>query len=207
MNLHSTLTNTVTRFSAVFDDRFPDVDRRATLSALAELVRDGQLSQWNHESGMRYWTRRSSTPLSLRSLVRAYAVTMFCTDSRSRTLVTRQDIADYFPDLFRHGLPSGYYIERSNETIRLGHVRIDAGESKTKRIVAGTERVLHKRREESGFRQLIDAEQFEVSWIVPTHAKQRRLMEELQPLAASGVHLRVIAMPILLNIIAPINGQ
>ena len=106
-----------------------------------------------------------------------------------------------------HGLPSGHYIERSNETFRLGHVRIDAGESKIKRIVAVTERMLHKRREESGFRQLIDAEQFEVSWIVPTHAKQRRLMEELQPLAACGVHLRVIAMPILLNIIAPINGQ
>ena len=207
MNSHSTLTNIVGRFTAVFDDRFPDVDRRATLSALGELVRDGQLSQWNHESGLRYWTRRSTSPLRLRSLVRAYAVTTFCTDSHSRTLVTRQDIADYFPNLFRHGLPPGHYIERSTDTIRLGHVRVDAGESTTRRIVARTERVIHKRRLEIGFRQLVDSGQFEISWVVPTHAKQRRLLEHLQPIAAAGVHLRVIAMPMLLNIIAPINRQ
>jgi hypothetical protein len=39
---------------------------------------------------------------------------------------------------------------------------------------------------------------------VPTHPKQQRLAEALHPLTGSGVHLKVIAIPELLNIVAHI---
>ena len=169
------------------------------------LVADRRISQWRHESGLQYWTGWSSRPQTNLSLVRSLGILLFCQQSESRSLVTKDELETWFPDLFRHGLPAGQYLNRQSTAVRLGHIRVDAGQSKISRLVARTDRLVHKYRQQSGFRQLIDNGQFELTWIVPTLPKQYRLIQALKVIAGSGVHLRVCAIPELLNVIAPIK--
>jgi len=163
-----------------------------------------EVSRWHHDSGLRYWTAAALKPLSDTSLARSLGILVFCHSSKSRSMITRDELESYFPKMFRNGLPAGHYVETTPASTVLGNVRVDGGQSKINRIVARTQRAIQNYEQQPGFRELIRDGDFELTWIVPTHAKQRRLVEALHPLTGSGVHLRVIAIPELLSVVAHI---
>jgi len=192
------------RHTIAVDRCLPIVDRERAMLAVNLLVRAGRISEWHHACDLRYWTVAGPRPLFDTSLARSLGILSFCHGSESRSLITRDELAVYFPRVFRHGLPSGHYIEVTPHAQKLGHVRVDGGQSKVNRLVARTQRSIQKYEEQAGFRKLIRSGCFELTWIVPTQPKQRRLIEALEPLVASGIQIRVFAMPELLNVVAHI---
>lgn len=194
----------IKRHTIAIDRCLPIEDRERAMLAISLLLRSGRISEWHHDSGLRYWTVAGVSPLSDMSLTRSLGILTFCHGAKSRSLITSEKIAVYFPDVFRHGLPSGHYVDATPQFTRLGNVRVDAGHSRINRIVSRTQRSILKYEQQPGFREMIYAGNFELTWIVPTHSKQRRLAEALQSLTGSGVHLKVIAIPELLNVSAHI---
>ena len=175
----------------------------ATDSAMSLLLRKRIISEWTHDCGLRYWTLFNHRPLSEKALLVAVAMLRFAPPNAARTLITGDDIRAYFPQLARHGLPNGYYVDRTVHPPTLGHVRVDAF-SRISRIVARTMRFIDQTRSQTGFCTAIDAGRFELTAIVPTTAKARRLQTAFATLQAVGIPLHVMAMPELLNLIAPI---
>jgi len=194
----------IDRYTLAVDHCLPVADRERAMLAVELLQRSGRINQWQHPCGLRYWTAANRKPLTDKSLARALGILTFCHCSESRSLVTQSQLENYFPNLFRHGLPAAHYVDATSHSTRLGHVRVDTGQSKIIRIAARTRRCIDKYKQQSGFRELIGKGDFEFTWIVPTDAKQQRLTEALFPLRGSGVHLQVIAIPELLNIVAHI---
>jgi len=196
------IKESIDRYTIAVDRCLPVRDRERAMLAIDVLVRAGQITQWHHACGLRYWTAGGLRPLSDTSLARSLGVLTFCHGSKSRSLITQEELETYFPKMFRHGLPAGHYIDATPEFTRLGNVRVDGGQSKSNRIVARTQRSIQKYEQQAGFHELIHDGRFELTWIVPTQPKQQRLAEALHPLCDSGVHLKVIAIPELLNIVA-----
>ena len=207
MHIEQLMLDQISRFKVVFPYCLAVCDREVAAVTLDRLVRDRVVSPWAHRSGLRYWTRRATQPLSDVSLVRSLGVLLFCRQSPTRSLVTRYELESYFPTLFRHGLPAGHYVDQQGNTPRLGNVRVDSGQSKIARIVSRTTRLIQNYRNQTHFRDLIDSGQFELTWIVPTAQKQRGLTDALRSLRGSGIDLRVCVIPELLNVIAPIQPK
>lgn len=204
MKYEQIIIDFIDRHTIAVDRCLPIGDRERAMLAIDRLLRAGRISKWHHDSGLRYWTASSRRPLSDTSLARALGILSFCHGSESRSLVTRTEIARYFPSIFRHGLPAGHYVDATPQFTRLGNIRVDAGPSRISRIVNRTQRSIHNYEQQSGFRELIRDGNFELTWIVPTHPKQRRVADALHPFTGSGVRLRVIALPELLNVVAHI---
>ncbi len=184
----------------------PIEDRERAILAIDLLMQAGRIREWHHDCGLSYWTAAClrPRPLSNTSLARAFGIFMFCHGSEAHSLITREELETYFPKVFRHGLPAGHYASVTSQSQRLGNVRVDVGQSRINRIVTRAHHSIQQYEQQPGFRELIRDGNFELTWIVPTHSKQRRLIEALQPLTGSGIHLDVIAMPELLNILVPI---
>lgn len=202
--LERTILEYIDHYTLVADDFMPIADRERVMIAIQRLLATKQLSQWTHQSGLRYWTKRSRRPLSGRSLVQVLARLSFCHQVETRALLTGDDLHRYFPQLVRQGMPAGYYVDRAAGLPRIGHLRVDVS-SRISRIVATTLKIVDKHRSQPGFRELIDRDRFELTWIVAADAKQRRLTAALRTVAASGVRPHVCAIPELLNVIAPLT--
>ncbi|WP_145421201.1 hypothetical protein [Planctomycetes bacterium K23_9] len=202
MTYQQNMIDFINRHTIALDRCLPIKDRERAMLAIDLLVRAGQVSEWHHASGLRYWTAANAKPLSDPSLARAFGILMFCHSSASRSLVTKNDLENYFPKLFRHGLPAGHYVDATAQSQRLGNVCVDTGQSRISRIVDRARCSIGKCEQQAGIRELIRRGEFELAWIVPTLPKQRRLTEALQPFDASGIRLKVIAIPDLLNVAA-----
>lgn len=170
---------------------------------LTQLQSRGIVSRWRHASGLTYWTRRSPGPLANHALGRAHAQFSYCPPWGARHLLTVPELERLLRPYGCQSTASGYYCERSADNFRLGRLRVDTG-SRLSRLVAASARSIDRLRQ-SDIRQLIDDHGFELTWIVATEAKRRRLMQALQPLGPSGVSLRVVALPELLGLLAPLR--
>lgn len=201
MKYQQIIVDFINRYTIAVEWCLPIDDRERAILTIDALLRSGRISEWHHDSGLRYWTAAGGKPLSDTSLARSIGIMTFCHGSSSRSLITGEELEMHFPKMFRHGLPAGHYVDVSSQSQRLGNIRVDAGQSKINRIVTRARRSIGKYERQTGFRDLIRRGDFELTWIVPTHSKQRRLVEALQPLVASGVHLKVIAITELLNIV------
>lgn len=201
--MESLLLEHIARHTIAIDRYLPTDNRERALLGLERLHRMGQISQWTHQSGLRYWTRSASKPLSDSSLVRSLGFLLFCQQPTRRRL-TSSDIDEFFPSLFRHGLPGGHYIDCETDSPCLGRACVDTGASKVKRITVRAGEMIRKYRQSEAFNVLLKDNRFQITWIVPTTAKQHRLTEALAPLVLTGVNCRVCAIPELLNVLAPI---
>lgn len=192
----------ISRHTVLIDRLMPIAERERTLLTLAHLIRSKQVSQWTHSSGLRYWTLYSTKPLSDLSLIRAFGLTLFSHVTKSRTALTSDDIQSTFPQLYRKGLPNGYYM-KVRQPPHLGIAKVDAW-SRVSRLVERTTKIIDRHRSQPEFRELFATRRFGISWIVPTPQKQRRLDFALTHLSASGARLNVYAIPELLEVAAPI---
>ncbi len=193
----------IIRHTMIIDSCLCVENREQAVVSLDRLIRSRHVSEWHHESGLRYWTLFSENPLSDRSLACAFGRLLFWQKTNARSAISSDDIRNYFPRLFRHGLPSGYYVELVQQQARLGYAKVDSC-SRISRIVSCTLKMIDQHRSHFAFRELIDEERFTITWIVATGAKQRRLINAFRFIQASGIKLDVQVNPDLLDIIAPI---
>jgi hypothetical protein len=98
-----------------------------------------------------------------------------------------------------------YYVDTSHSQPRLGFVRVDAGgRGRWDRVLAKCRSDLEAHCTVSGFRKFIDRQAFEITLITALPQKARRLAESMSSLRDARVSMiKVVAMPELLNLIAP----
>lgn len=176
------------------------------VAGLRRLVSSQQLREYRHPRGFRYFTIGNRPQLSDSAFIRRYAMMRFCESTGSRrSLLTRAELERYFPSIFRHGMPSGYYIDTSEKLPRFGHLRADAVPARVDRIVSRAANLIDRYGRTAGVRQLIAQHEFEITFIVATSQKARRLRLDFDRLKRSGVTVQAHAMPELLELIAPIG--
>lgn len=175
-------------------------------SCVRRLVSGRQLRECSHPRGFRYLTLGHRPMLSEEAFVRRYAVVCFCeTPGSCRSLLTRAEIEQYFPNVFRHGMPGGYYVDTSEERPRFGHIRVDAPPARTPRILSRAVNLIDRHCRSDGIRQLVTQRQFDITFIVATLQKARRLHTEFRKFDHSGVTVHAHAVRELLELITPIT--
>lgn len=173
--------------------------------ALGRLARRRCIRQELHSSGLTYFRIKGDPLPSDVALVRAFGVMDFCCGQNpKRPLIDHSELQQYFPTLYRHGLPSAHYLSSVNDQPRLGHLRVDAVPSRIDRIVSRTCKVIDRYQKQLGFHELIAGHQFEITHVVATVQKANRLRPALAALSTSGVPVHVHAVPELVELISPI---
>ena len=139
------------------------------------------------------------------SLARKAAMQSFCGDpSHARTLLRKAELHRYFPTLFQAGLPAGYYVDATGSQPMLGHIRVDVGLDEVGRIVSRCHKLVRRHQRVPGFRQLMAAGQFEITYLVATEEKARRLSLAFGSVAKTGVSCVAVSVPILLDRLVPL---
>jgi hypothetical protein len=150
-----------------------------------------------------------SGPLTEPAKLRAYAMLRFCCLSkRLRRRLTTDDMRKHFPDLYRTGMPQGYYFD-STEEGRLGLLRIDAGgRGRWDRVVHSALDDVNRHRRQAGFSRLMQAQRFEFTIATVLPQKADRIRETIeQKSELNNVAIRIVAMPELLPLIASTSGK
>ena len=130
----------------------------------------------------------------------------FCRGSKvKRNLLTKQSVKQYFPTLFRHGLPWGYYVDASNEKPVLGLLRVDTHLLQVNRIWQRTLDLLETHQRSPAFRKLIVGHQFAITWAVATPSKQDAI-RYLASKKQHGILVEAQHFPCLLNQLAPLSN-
>lgn len=139
------------------------------------------------------------------SVARRLAIRAFCAvNTHRRSLLGKSDFARCFPTLFQAGLPGGYYVDANGQQPVLGHVRVDVGLDDIGRIVHRCHQLARRHQQLTGFRQLIAAGQFEITYLVATSEKARRLSIAFSTVAKTGVRCVAVPMPVLCDLLAPL---
>lgn len=150
--------------------------------------------------------RRRRLPAG-QAVARAVSIQLFCrADTMKRNLLTRRDIDQYFPTLFRSGLPSGYYVDRTNGSPSLGFVRVDTNLAPLSRIRHHTQELIERHANDAAFRPLISRQQFEVTWLVPTETKAAGINDIAATLRSSGIRCEAQCVPKLLELLVPLRN-
>lgn len=142
-------------------------------------------------------------PLSEAAKIRAYAILLFCCLSeKPRHRLTNPDLERHFPELYRPGLPQGYFFDPEGQG-RLGLLRIDAGQrGRWDRVVESLREDITNHFHEPGFRRLIQANRFEITLLTVFEEKARRIYETLAKFRdAHRVPVKVVSFPELLPLI------
>lgn len=189
------------------------------------VLRDAQQRGWitsaklHHQA--RYWRLTAagaaeigvalprSEPLSEPAKLRAYALLAFCRLSdRPRVRLTAEELARYFPDLVRAGLPTGYYLAPQGQSC-LGLARVDAGQrGRWDRIVESLREDIESHWQQSGFRTLISAGRFELTVLTVFPQKARRIQEALAAHRdAQRIRVHAVALPQLLPLLTSISER
>jgi hypothetical protein len=146
-------------------------------------------------------------PLSEPAKIRALAMIRFCCLAESpRHRLQDSELAQGFPDLYRPGLPNGYYFDPAASG-RLGLLRIDAGRrGRWDRVIHSIRKDIAEHLDRPAFRRIIQAGRFEITVITTFRQKARRIYESLIP-DARRLPIRVVAMVELLPLVASYSGK
>lgn len=176
--------------------------------ALGRLARRRCIRQELHSSGLTYFRVTDDRMASDVALTRAFGVMDFCCgQTPKRPLIDHSELQQYFPELYRHGLPGAHYMSVMNGQPRLGHVRVDAVPSRIDRIVSRTCQLIERYQKQRGFRELMASRQFEITYVVAAEQKANRLRPALAALSTSGAIVRVHVVPALIELISPIGSS
>ena len=173
------------------------------LSACKNLERKRQVSRWNHASGLRYWTRRSSKPMSNASLASNVAFALYCNSrehGKIRAITLRK--LEEMLKVKLHGLPGRHYLIQ-NETTKLGQARIDISNASIGRIIAKTRRLLRRYSTQKAMAELVGDGFFEITWIVANESKLSQLASAFQNENLGAVGVKLVAMSAINTIQSP----
>ena len=161
---------------------------------------------WLEQTGRTDLAEERHGPLSELAKIHNYAMLAFCllTDAH-RERLTSAELQRHFPALHRPGLPMSYYIDTTSGQPRLGFIRVDTGgHGRWDRVLAACRHDLETHWGHPGFQPFIRRQLFEITLITALPQKAQRLRDGL----TSGDDwrasvIRIVAMPELLNLIAP----
>lgn len=119
-------------------------------------------------------------------------------------MLHKTELSRFFPTLFQARLPRGYYVDATASQPILGHIRVDVGLDEVGRIVSRCHELVRRHQRIPGFRQLIAAGLFEITYLVATEEKARRLMLAFSSVAKTGVRCVAVPVPLLLDRLAPL---
>ena len=177
----------------------------AANGAISRLLQRRTLRKVQLPSGHEYLSVSRRKPPTRESVARALGTHTFCCgDSHRRTFLQKAELTRYFPTLFQAGLPRGYYVDVTGEQPVLGHLRVDVGPDDIVRIVQRCHQLARRHQLLAGFQRLIAAGQFEITYLVATDQKARRLSVALSSLEKTGVRCVVEPVPVLLDLLAPL---
>ena len=147
--------------------------------------------------------RRKRTPSST-SVARCIATHEFCrAGTAKRKLLTKLDVKKFFPMLFRHGLPAGYYVDATGSNPLLGVVRVDVHTLPVNRIWQRSFKLLEHHRRQREFRKLILGQHFQITWLVPSPSKVNAI-HHLANRQQRDIPVVAQSVPSLLNQLAPL---
>ena len=151
---------------------------------------------------------RHAGPLSESAKARAFALLAFCRLSGiNRERLWPDELRKVVPGFDPVGSASTYCAERTDDSRKLGFVRVDAGGfGRWDRILATLAADLRSVAAEPALRTLIAARAFEVTLVTVTPEKAERLRTALAEIAASAVPVRVVAVPRLLALMGTIRA-
>ena len=203
--LTRTLRDQVQRYRiASVDLLLSELPQETQSRALTILNTNDVFQLFNNEAGTAcVCQRRRRLPAST-SVARCIATQTFCRASETkRTLLTKPEVKRFFPTLFRHGLPAGYYVDANDGLPVLGICRVDVHFAHISRIWRRSLDLFENHRQQPEFRRLIMGHQFEITWVVATNSKANAIRH----LARSRQHdvpIDAQHIPILLNQLAPL---
>jgi len=146
--------------------------------------------------------KRHRRPPANLAIAKSVACQSYCIRNRC-TFLTKDEIGRYFPNIFRHGLPRGYYVRQQFDKPLLGLLKIDNHRLPVSRLIESTVGLSQAHLRRGGFRQLIQKEQFELTWLVPTDSKARSLVLCAQSNQSIQVQWRVDVESVLFDQLLP----
>ncbi len=205
-DIERTILAEVKRFQFAFSDLIvKTLSDVAAGDAISRLVQRHTLHAKPSLSGQTYLLAPRRKPPTRESIARALGIHTFCCgDSHRRTFLQKAELTRYFPTLFQAGLPRGYYVDVTGTQPVLGHLRVDVGPDDIVRIVQRCHQLARRHQQLAGFQRLIAAGQFEITYLVATDQKARRLSVALSSLEQTGVRCVVEPVPVLLDLLAPL---
>ena len=169
--------------------------------------RSRQLHVVTTAAGMEIVTLANRRPAPVEGIARGAAIHSFCSAGPNRrTLLTSEELCRHFPRLFRFGMPSGYYVDTSRERPVLGFVRVDTGLDPVARIVRRIEQLAERHMTNAGFVAASASRHFEITYLVATDMKARFINTAIDQ-SQHAIRLRVIAEPLLLDLLTPLNTE
>ena len=128
----------------------------------------------------------------IKSIVRSVAAQEFFCSDENYSMLTKDDVAKFFPSLFRNGLPRGYFVDSRDSVPKLGLLRIDCNWIDVYRIYQKTRQQIQKHQKYRDFARLISENQFEITWLVPTQSKSNavRLLDRQKNISCNMEALR-----------------
>lgn len=150
-------------------------------------------------------SHRSRRPPTVQGVARAVAARRFCQNELTQPqLLSRQNVENYFPTVFRKGMPEGYYVRDARTRPVLGLLRVDAHMKPVGRMLSKSNSIAQRHFKQKEFRQLHQTGQFELTWLVPTEAKKRTLEITVAGFAKRCIALHAFVVPELLGLLAPL---
>ena len=184
--------------------RYLPVSEQQPVTQKVRLSRDLRLMKL--PSGMEIVFLNRKKPAPLQGIARGIAIHTFCSDeANQRTFLMSDEICRYFPNLFRNGMPSGYYVDTSGDRAVLGFVRVDTGFDHVVRIRQQMRTQIERHSDVPGFAATAAAGQFEITFLVPTESKARIINNSSDHRSGQPLHYRAVAIPVLLDLLMPLH--
>jgi hypothetical protein len=140
-----------------------------------------------------------------RPRLRAYALLAFCClGAVRRKRLTTEEIESHVPDLYRPGLPGGYYVA-AGDPPRFGLALIDAGgRGRWDRVLGRVRKQLEGHWRHPALRSFIEQGRFEITILTLLPQKAQRLSAALAEWRDPRTQfIRIAVLPELMHLIAP----
>lgn len=184
---------------------FPETEQRPMLKRIRQCR---EIEVIRLSSGMEVVALARKKTASIMCIARGIALHTFCCEgTKHRTLLLPDDVNKYFPRLFRNGMPSGYYVETSSDRPVFGLVRVDTGLDHISRILQHSRELMERHSIAPGFSAMASSGQFEITYIVPTETKAAAINFASCHPSNHQLNCRAVAVPLLLDLLAPLNIQ
>jgi len=196
---------------------FADSERNAVTKVTSRLVKHEYLRRHDLYTPRKYFTigpkaarivgtsPKHGAPRGPEALAREFGTLEFClggTTLRERLLV--REVNDINPDLLaRHIRSSSYYLDKHEETVRLGFIRVDFG-SELNHLTRKLREDIDHRYEHEAFRPFIDEGRFLIALVVAQKERKEDVRAALRR-DDWPVVFRIEVVSDLVHLIARIN--
>ena len=148
-------------------------------------------------------------PLKPDPFIRAYSILSFCRlQEEKRTLINPDEFKRHFPDCWQPGRRiNNFFIDTAPPKPRLSYIRVDFGRtSKANQILAACRRDISKMMNHSGFVDLKESGELQMTVITAMQVRKQRLDRMIQLLDEPlEIPVKTVAIESLRDVIAPLK--